>query len=248
MSERALVLRPLVARATNRIVWRSPRWGARLLFSFAHAEAGSRLDLLAAARLTPSDARRALYLRHALDETRHAQLFALRSAELRARRGLPSLGVVHPDCEALYERLGEVGFLAFVHRGEQRGRRQFESYRAHFARAGDDRMRALFDAILVDERRHEEYTGVLLHEVAVGSRGARRALRAAAWWEAWRTWRRAGRAVAGAVYGLAMSALYLLVAPVALAVRLRPRQRARWLSPPDDDPGLGAPAGAGKKS
>ena len=235
MSARALTLRPLVARATNGIVWRSPRWAARLLFSFAHAEAGSRLDLLAAARLTPSGARRALYLKHALDETRHAQLFALRSAELRGKAGLPSLGFVRPDSEALYERLGELGFLAFVHRGEQRGRRQFESYRGHFARTGDDRMRALFDAVLVDERRHEAYTGALLQEIAGDARGARRALRAAALWEAWRTWRRAGRVVAGTVYGGAMSVLYLLLAPLGMALRLRRPRPSRWLSPGDQE-------------
>ena len=115
------------------------------------------------------------------------------------------LGFVRPDAEDLFERLGEVGFLAFVHRGEQRGRRQFDSYRDHFAHAGDDRMRALFDAVLVDERRHEQYTGTLLREVAGGERAARRALRAAAAWEAWRSWRRAGRALAGVAYVAAMS-------------------------------------------
>ncbi|HLK88876.1 MAG TPA: ferritin-like domain-containing protein [Polyangia bacterium] len=237
MSRRALALRPLVARATAGIVWGSPRWAARVLFSFAHAEASSRLDLLAAARRTPSEARRALYLRHALDETRHAQLFALRSAELRGKRGLPPLGLVRPDSEALFEQLGELGFLAFVHRGERRGRQQFESYRAHFARRGDDRMRALFDAILTDERRHESYTGALLEELAGGARGARRALRRAALWEAWRRWRRAGRALAGVAYAGAMSALYLVLAPLALALRLRPAAGSRWLPPPGPSAG-----------
>jgi hypothetical protein len=236
MSERALALRPLVARATNRIVWRSPRWAARLLFSFAHAEASSRLDLLAAARRTPSEARRALYLRHALDETRHAQLFALRSAELRGKRGLPPLGLVRPDSELLYERLGELSFVAFVHRGERRGRQQFETYRDHFARTGDDRMRALFDAILVDERRHETYTGTLLEELAGGASGARRALWRAALWEFWRRWRRAGRATAGIAYAAAMSLLYVLLAPLALFIQLRPRGRSRWLSSFDAEP------------
>jgi hypothetical protein len=235
MSARVLTLRPLVARVTNRLVWSRPRWGARLLHSFAHAEAGSRVDLLQAARLTASGARRALYLRHALDEARHAQLFTLRSAELRGKRGLPPLGFVRPDSEALYERLGEVGFVAFVHRGEQRGRRQFESYRAHFARTGDDRMRALFDAVLADERRHEEYTGALLRELAGGEAGAARALRRAALWEGWRSWRRAGRALAGAVYAVAMSALYVLLAPFALVARRQAAAaRDRWAPPPGE--------------
>ena len=229
MSTRVVTLRPFVARVTNGFVWRSPLRAARLLFSFAHAEAASRVDLIVAAQLTPSPVRRALYVRHALDEARHAKVFSLRSAELRGKLGLPPLGFVRPDAEDLFERRGEVGFLAFVHRGEQRGRRQFESYSDHFARAGDDRMRALFDAVLVDERRHEEYTGTLLREVAGGERAARRALRAAAAWEAWRTWRRAGRALAGAVYGAAMSVLYVGLAPLLLALRPLLRERRRWV-------------------
>jgi hypothetical protein len=228
MSGRVLTVRPFVARVTNWIVWRSPRRAARLLFSFAHAEAASRVDLIVAAQLAASTAHSALYLRHALDEARHAKLFSLRSAELRGKLGLPPLGFVRPDAENLFERLGEVGFLAFVHRGEQRGRRQFDSYRDHFARAGDERMRALFDAVLVDERRHEEYTGTLLRTVAGGERAARRALRAAAAWEAWRSWRRAGRALAGGVYEAAMSVLYVALAPLLLALRPLLRERRRW--------------------
>jgi len=155
--------------------------------------------------------------------------FAIRTTT-SAPAGLePPLGIVRPDAEDLFERLGEVGFLAFVHRGEQRGRRQFDSYRDHFARRRDERMRALFDAVLVDERRHEEYTGTLLREVAGGERAARRALRAAAAWEAWRTWRRAGRALAGAVYGAAMSVLYVGLAPLLLALRPLLRERRRWV-------------------
>jgi hypothetical protein len=240
MSESVLTLRPFVARVTNRFVWRSPRRAARILFSFAHAEAASRVDLIVAAHLTASPVRRALYVRHALDEARHAKLFSLRSAELLGKIGAPPLGFVRPDAEDLFERLGEVGFLAFVHRGEQRGRRQFDSYRDHFARLGDERMRALFDAVLVDERRHEEYTGTLLREVAGGERPARRALRAAAAWEAWRTWRRAGRALAGAVYGAAMSVLYVALAPLLLALRPLLRERRRWLGPDRTGPGGGS--------
>ena len=207
MTARVLTLRPLLARLVSGFVWRSPRRAARMLFSFAHAEASSRLDLAQAARLTASDERRALYLRHALDEARHAQLFLLRARELQEKHALPPLGFVRPDEEALFETLGEVHFLAFVHRGELRGRRQFEGYRDHFARRGDDRMCALFDAVLVDERRHEAYTGAQLRTAAGGERAARRALRGAARWEAWRSWRRAGRTLAGSAYVLTMGAL-----------------------------------------
>jgi hypothetical protein len=215
-----MIARARAARALNRVVWRWPGRGARKLHAFARAEEGSRVDLLLAARRTSSTARRALYLRHALDEARHAFMFARRADELFLTAGRPSLGTPRADGEALFDRLGEVRFLAFVHRGEARGRAQFEAYRDHFAAAGDARTRALFEAIIADERRHEEYTRALLVELAGGERAARRALRWAAAWEAWRAWRRAGRFVAERLFVVTMMALYVVLAPVGLAMRL----------------------------
>ncbi|HEY4242247.1 MAG TPA: ferritin-like domain-containing protein [Kofleriaceae bacterium] len=219
--------RRLVLRAVTPIVWRVPGHGARKLIGFARAEQGSRIDLLQAAQRTPDLRRRALYLKHALDETRHAQMFWRRSSELRAVEGRPAFGAPIADTEDLYERLGEVRFLAFVHRGESRGRAQFEVYAKHFGVRGDARTEALFAAILVDEARHESYTRELLVEL-VGESGARRELRRAAMWEAWRTWRRAGRALAAWLYGLAMMLIYLVTGPLAyLAVARKPRSKWR---------------------
>lgn len=223
-------VRSLVVRAISPLVWRIPGHAPRKLESFGRAEEGSRIDLLAAAHGTTSLARRAAYLRHALDETRHAAMFARRANELRAARGLPPSGPPRADSESLFARLGEARFLAFVHRGERRGRRQFEIYARHFARHGDDRTRALFDGILVDERQHEGYTHALLVELC-GEAGAARELRRAAAWEAWRTWRRAGRALAHGLYALLMTVLYLAITPLAW-LGLRGRRRAdkrRWL-------------------
>jgi len=220
-----MTARARAARALNRVVWRWPGRDARKLHAFARAEEGSRVDLLLAARRTSSAARRALYLRHALDEARHALMFSRRAAELRLASGRPALGPPRADGEALFDRLGEVRFLAFVHRGEARGRAQFEAYRGHFAAAGDARTRALFEAIVGDERRHEEYTRALLVELAGGERAARRALRWAAAWEAWRAWRRAGRFVAERLFVITMMALYVVLAPVGLAMRFSSRRR-----------------------
>jgi hypothetical protein len=170
-------MRAALVRLASPIVWRLPGHAPRKLESFGRAEEGSRIDLLAAAHATPSLSRRARYLRHALDETRHAAMFARRANELRAERGLPPAGPPRADSEALFERLGELAFLAFVHRGERRGRRQFEVYARHFARHGDQRTRALFEAILVDELEHEAYTRELLVELCGDERMARKALR-----------------------------------------------------------------------
>ncbi len=225
-----------LVRLVTPLVWRVPGHGARKLFGFARAEQGSRIDLLQAARLTTSLGRRAQYLRHAADETRHAALFARRSTELRTDAGKAGYGPPIADTEDLFERLGEVRFLAFVHRGEARGRRQFEVYAQHFASRGDVRTEQLFRGILADEARHEDYTRTLLVELTGSEEAARTELRRAALWEAWRTWRRAGRAIAGLVFALAMSVVYLVAAPpTALVSRLgrgrtRRQRRQRYLS------------------
>ncbi|HET9624762.1 MAG TPA: ferritin-like domain-containing protein [Kofleriaceae bacterium] len=226
-------IRSWIVRAVTPIVWRVPGHGARKLYAFARAEQGSRIDLLQAAHLTPSRARAARYLRHALDETRHTGMFWRRSTDLRLAAGRAPFPPPVADTEDLFERLGEPRFLAFVHRGEQRGREQFALYARHFAARDDDRTRALFDAILVDEARHATYTRDLLVEL-VGERGARRELRRAAMWAAWRAWRRAGRAISGAVYTLAMVAVYLVAGPIAALAAAAGRlsgKRTGWRAP-----------------
>src|SRR5579862_943627 len=221
-----------LVRLATPVVWRIPGHAARKLYGFARAEQGSRIDLLAAAHGTPSRARQALYLRHAIDETRHAQLFWRRANELR--RGGGGLPAPHADTEELWQRLGEARFLAFVHRGEARGRAQFEVYARHFARRGDARTAAMFEGILVDEARHEGYTRELLVELAGGEAAARRVLRWTAAWEAWRTWRRLGRALAGALFAVMISCVYAVAGVIAVAAaRLgrrgeRARRRAAW--------------------
>jgi len=226
-------MRRALVRVVTPLVWRVPGHGARKLMGFARAEQGSRIDLLHAAQRTPSLARRALYLRHAVDETRHAGMFWRRANELR-----PGFSPPVADTERLFERLGETRFLAFVHRGEQRGRQQFELYAKHFAARGDSRTEALFQAILVDEERHERYTRELLVELAGSEAAARTELRRVALWQAWRMWRRAGRTLANGLFVLAMTALYLVCGPIAaIGSRLRrPKQLAkRWKELPEAD-------------
>lgn len=218
----------ILAKAVTPIVWRIPGHDARKLFGFAQAEQASMLDLKEAIRLTPSVQRKAAYMRHMLDEARHAQMFTLRSAELCRSAGKDPYGQPRPDTEHLFSSLDEIQFLAFVHRGERRGCEQFEAYRNWFARQGDDKSRALFDAILKDERRHMSYTMDLLVEMTGSEASARVELRKAALWEAWRTWRRAGRFIAEKVYFVLMMSLYILLPPYALLMRVVDRKSKGW--------------------
>jgi rubrerythrin len=223
------MLRRALAGVTAHVAFATRRRTARQLFRFALAEHESMLELRAAAARSPSPERRALYLRHALDEQRHATVFSRHADEIRRALGLPEHGRPRTDCEALYERLGEAGFLAFVHRGEHRGRVQFEAYAAHFARRGDDRLRAVFAALITDEKEHERYTGELLVGCAGGEAAARALLRRVAFGEAVRVWRRAGQGIAAIVYAAAMAVLYACLLPFAVLVRFAdPERGGRW--------------------
>lgn len=209
-----------LARLLNPLVWRRTGHAARKLHGFALAEHGSMLDLRLAARRTDSPARAAAYLRHADDETRHAQMFAKRARQLAREAGLAPLGHVRADTEQLFANLGELDFLAFVHVGEARAIEQFHAYIDYFEAHGRERDASLFATILVDERRHADYTRELLLELAGGEAGARRALRRVRRWEAWRTWLRSGRFLAERVYVLTMLLVYVLAAPLGVLVRV----------------------------
>lgn len=227
----------LLARSVGLLTWRSSARTARRLASFARAEEGSLVDLRMAACLTPSVERAAAYLQHAADEEKHARMFASHAREWSERAQI-QLEREPVDVEHLFQRLGEVGFLAFVHRAEGRGRREFEAYRDDFTRRGEPRSAALFEVILKDERRHETYSRALLVELAGSERAARMALARSLGWEAWRTWRRVGSALAGAVYALLVGLLYLAMAPLAWAMRATPERpgfaSARPHAPPTE--------------
>jgi len=221
-----------LARLSSRWAWRTPPLAARKLHGFALAEHGSMLDLRLAAARTCSPARAAAYLRHADDEARHAQMFARRAARLAGEARRPFvLPPVRADSERLFDGLGERDFLAFVHFGEDRARRQFEAYVTWFKSQARDQDAALFETILVDERRHGDYTRALLFEL-FGEQEARRALRRVARWELGRRWLRAGHGLAERVY-IALTLLrYVLAAPLALLVRLvRPIRRGYIAAP-----------------
>lgn len=225
-------LHPRLANALSSVLWCSAKRSAARFFSFAQTEAASEIDLRYAAMLTTSPDRRALYLQHALEEARHTRLFARSANELRRANGHPSLGTPLAHPEALYERLGERKFLAFVYRGEARGRKQFEGYRRYFARHNNKRFVALFDTVLKDERRHEHYCYSLLVHLSGSKREARRTLRSVALWEAWQRWRRLARSMAHPLYTVSMFALFLTIAPFAVLIRITQPEKSGWTHAP----------------
>lgn len=210
-------LHPLLARIHAGLIARRPSFAARALARFAKAEQGSMLTLRWAAAHVESVERRAIYLDQALEEQRHARLFSRRSAELGGAFGAePS---VKTDAEDLFERLGEVRFLAFLHRGERRAVEEFAYYRDAFMRAGDATTAALFAEIVEEERHHQDYPLALIQALDPAPGAASRARRFVALWESWRSFRRLGRSLAESAYYAGMWCLYPLLAPLALWVR-----------------------------
>ncbi len=211
-------------RLIDRVLWRTARQRARRLAAFASVERSSATDLRLAARACASPERAVMYLRHASDELRHSKLFYDAAREQGAAAPPPPSAT----CEALFELLGELDFLAFVHLGERRGRRQFEIHARTHAQQGRAALARMFEAILEDERQHERYTEKLLHELAGSEARVRERLRAMRRWELLRGFVRLAHSNAAALFALGAGALYVLVTPLRV---LLPRERARALSP-----------------
>lgn len=222
-------MRLVFARLLKPFRWRSPRATARMLMAFARAERSSYFDMMEAANTTTDLSRRATYLRHAVDENRHAQMFSLRALELDPTLAFED-SLSRADFEHLFTRLGEARFLAFVHLGEKRACAQMVMYRDELLSfegtpRADTKTRALLDAVMVDERHHEAYTREFLSTLAP----ADSELRGARFWELRRGWLRLGATSSGLLFTLTMGLLYVLLAPLALLERLKSQRGEGWL-------------------
>jgi rubrerythrin len=207
------ILRPL-----HRWIWRDQQRRGRKLLRFAETEADGGRDLVRAAELTSDPLLRRLYLRHASDEQRHAELFRRRGgAILRAlpreskpgfqanwlapgERGLDDLRV---DNEA------EDSLLAFLHLSEKAAAGRFALYRDVLHHDPDTR--AVFDEILHDEAFHMNYTYSQLSRVS--PKKHRRRL----WWarlgRLWKGYLRLATALAAVMGGIILTVQYFVLLP-----------------------------------
>jgi hypothetical protein len=215
-------------------VWRDPLRRGLHLLRFAEVEADGGRDLARAAELTGDARLRRLYLRHALDEQRHAEIFRRRAiALLRAHdtgsarwqagwltpgeRGLDDLEV---------ERKQDAPLLAFLHLSERAAARQFATYGR--AVGADFETRDVFRHILKDEAFHMTYTRRELGRVAPRKQG----------WLLWRArlgrlWKGYLRLAAGLgnLIGSVILTLqyFILVPPFAwIARRSARREQSGW--------------------
>jgi rubrerythrin len=212
-------------------IWRRPARVAAKLAEFGATEAGSALDMLAAAEQATDPRLRRLYFRHALDEARHARLFREAAAAVHpvGAQPLSARAQAHARRQDLYATLGPARFLAFVHLAEQRGEAHF---RGLVSALEDDHpaLAATFARVARDERFHVAYSRYWLGRVDAH---ATTTLRRAHLDAAWSTWKRSGRVLGEAAATAVLWLVYvLLVPPFALATRLLDPDRPGWKRAP----------------
>src|SRR6186997_1083879 len=199
------LLRPL-----HKWVWSDPDRRVRKLLIFGEVETDGGRDILRASELTPDPLLRRLYLEHAIDELRHADLFRHRGAALLRQRASQSTSLFNtnplPGGHGLDDLTikGEPDYrlLAFLHVAEKAAAGRFAIYREIVD--DDPSTRAIFEQILRDEVFHMNYTYTQLARVSPASY-RRHVWRA----RASRLWKRYLR-VAAVVAGLFGSAILML--------------------------------------
>lgn len=224
-------------RHVHRWVWADPRRRASKLLEFARTEAEGGHDLARAAEITRDGVLRRLYLRHALDEQKHAQLFIARGRDILAE--LPpgatpglSFGWLAPGergGDNLHvEQESDASLLAFLHLSEKAAVGRFALYREVLS---DKTTAAVFTRVLRDEEFHMTYTRSQLARIAPRRQG----------WSLWRgrldrMWKaylRLAIAIAGVLGTVMLLLQYFVILPVfALLARLSARrEKPGWVAP-----------------
>ncbi len=151
------------------ISWRRDSGRANLMSKFAATELGSAYDMLAAAETTERREMRRKYLEHALDEAKHARIFRKRALDLgisREKSALVEVGYLGENGiiagETLFERMGEIEFLAFVFDAEKRGLEQFHVYLN--SDSTDQQTKSALTEIARDEHFHMSYSRAALEK------------------------------------------------------------------------------------
>jgi rubrerythrin len=214
----------------HRWVWRDAHRRGHKLLRFALTEADGGRDLSRAAELTKDALLRRLFLRHALDEQRHANLFRQRGSAILAslpnaetagfqanffapgERGLDDLRV---------ERERDDALLAFLHLSEKAAAQRFTVYEGVLA--FDRETQGVFAEILRDEAFHMNYTYAQLTRVSPRRSGLR--LWTARLSRLWKGYLRIATAIANVMGGLLLTVQYFLILPLFALMAKRSARR-----------------------
>jgi hypothetical protein len=235
------ILRPL-----HRWVWADAHRSADKLLRFAATEADGGRDIARAAERTGDALLRRLFLRHAMDEQRHAALFRARGRAILASLPAPAAGANAERFQANWLSPGERGLddlavdeeredtlLAFLHLSEKAAARRFVVY--HDVLGADPVTRDVFRDVLKDEAFHMNYTLTQLKRVSPREYGVR------LWWarlsRLWKGYLRIASAIANVMGGVVLAAQYFLVLPVFafFAKRAAKREARGWVEAAGSD-------------
>ena len=232
-------------RPVHRWVWGDFDRRVRKLIAFAQVEGDGGRDILRAAEVTPDPLLRRLYLEHAIDELRHADLFRerggallqLRSTRSKALFNTSPLPGGHGLDDLSIEGEPDHRLLAFLHVAEKAAAGRFAIYRDVVD--DDPSTRAIFEEILRDEVFHMNYTYTQLARVL--PRSYRRQVWQARGSRLWKRYLRLAAAIAGVLGAAILTIVYFVVlAPfVWLAKRAERREPVGWV--PIADEGKASP-------
>ena len=211
-------------------VWADAGRRASRLLRFAEVEADGGRDLVRAAELTDDARLRRLYLRHARDEQRHADIFRKRGLELLranpANSGTQPGDWLTPGERGLDDVNVEAGrdgpLLAFLHLSEKSAARQFATYRD--AVGADADTRKVFQTILRDEEFHMNYTRAELARVSPERQG--KLIWRARMSRLWKAYLRVAVGLGGLIGGLLLALQYFILLPPFALVSKRAARKA----------------------
>jgi rubrerythrin len=219
----------------HRWIWRDDEQRAHRLLRFGATEADGGRDLVRAAELTADPVLRRLYLFHAGDEYRHAEMFRTRGEallnSLKSRRPGEAGGdwlrpVAHGLDDLSVGEATDASLLAFLHLSEKNAAISFSTYRDVLAH--DPPTRAIFEEILEDESYHMNYTLAQLARVSPRRKGW--LLWRARFARLWRGYLRLATALADRMSAVILTALYFILLPpfAVLAKRAEAKDPSGW--------------------
>jgi hypothetical protein len=222
-------------RPLHRWVWSDAHRRAAKLLRFSLTEADGGRDIARAAELTSDPLLRRLYLHHAMDEQRHANLFRVRGRAIYASLSNASGSATQANWLAPGERgLDDLkvdqespgALLAFLHLSEKTASQRFAVY--HEVLDMDPTTRDVFDDVLGDEAFHMNYTYAQLKRVSPKHHGLH--LWGARLSRLWKGYLRIAAAIANVLGGVFLTIQYFVILPLfaMMAKRAARREVVGW--------------------
>ena len=224
-----------VLAPVHRWIWRDSQRRVQKLLRFGQTETDGGHDILRAAEMTPDPLLRRLYLKHAIDEYRHGELFRRRGMDLLHKLPAASESTLQVDWLApgghglddlQVEGESDNDLLAFLHLSEKAAASRFTVYRDVLR--SDGPTCAIFEEILQDEVFHMGYT--LTQLARVSPEHHRRHLWRARLSRLWKGYLRIATAFASVIGGLLLTVQYFVLLPpfALLAKRAQQKEQPGW--------------------